>query len=120
MMAEVRSQGSQIDLPDDIQRELRDLEGRGDRVSHYELLGVTADADGGDIRRAYLQRSKRLHPDAWYRKDTGQYGPLLSKWFQRLAAAYQVLSDEESRIVYDRDHKDQLSASDKAALAQRE
>src|SRR5437016_12457064 len=96
--------GGAIDLPADMQRELRELEARGDRLTHYELLGVPADADGAAIRRAYLERSKRFHPDVWYRKDLGQFEAVLSKWFQRLSAAYQVLSDEEARAEYDREH----------------
>src|SRR5579872_6417868 len=99
-----------------MQRELLALEARGSRLTHYELLGVPADADGGAIRRAYLEKSKRFHPDAWYRKELGEFGPLLSKWFQRLAAAYQVLSDEESRRAYDEDHRNDLSESDQRAL----
>jgi len=102
-----------------MQRELDELEVKGDRLTHYELLSVTADADGAAVRRAYLEKSKRFHPDAWYRRDLGPYGPLLSKWFQRLATAYQVLSDEESRGEYDRDHRGELSQSDRAALERR-
>ena len=49
-----RSPEVRIDLPADIQRDLRELEARGDRLTHYELLGVAVDADGGAIRRAYL------------------------------------------------------------------
>jgi curved DNA-binding protein CbpA len=112
--------GGSIDLPADMQRELRELEARGDRLTHYDLLGVPADADGGAVRRAYLEKSKRYHPDAWYRKELGEFGPLLSKWFQKLAAAYQVLSDEESRNVYEQEHKADLSAGDRAAVERRE
>lgn len=108
------------DLPADIQRELRDLESRGAALTHYELLGVPADADGGAIRRAYLEKSKRFHPDAWYGRDLGQLGPLLSKWFQRLAAAYQVLSDEESRSAYDVEHRQDLSPAELAGVERRE
>jgi curved DNA-binding protein CbpA len=103
-----------------MQRELRSLEERGDRLTHYELLGIAADADGAAIRRAYLLTSKRYHPDSWYRKDLGPFAPLLSKWFQRLAAAYQALSDEESRAAYDRDHRGDLSEGDRAAVERRE
>ena len=103
-----------------MQRELRDLESRGDRLTLYELLGIGADADGGAIRRAYLQKSKRFHPDVWYRKDLGEFAPILSKWFQRLAAAYQVLSDEEARAEYDREHVAVLSAKDRAAVERRQ
>jgi hypothetical protein len=114
------SAGGPIDLPAEIQRELRDLDARGDRVSYYELLGVAADADGGDIRRSYLERSKRLHPDAWYGRSLGAFGPMLSRCFQRLAAAYQVLSDEETRAAYDKDHVQELSGADRVALQRRE
>ncbi len=103
-----------------MQRDLRDLESRGDRLTHYELIGVRADADGGAIRRAYLEKSKRFHPDAWYGKNLGDYAALLSRWFQRLSAAYQVLSDEESRREYDNEHKHELSAADREAVERRE
>jgi curved DNA-binding protein CbpA len=119
VLGAAKSGGGDIDLPADLQRELRDLESRRDRLSHYELLGVPADADRGTIHRAYLTRSKRIHPDAWYGKELGQFGPLLSKWFQRLSTAYQLLTDEESRLEYDRDHQAELSDSDRSALERR-
>ena len=58
-MVAVQNAGGAIDLPADMQRELRDLEARGDRLTHYELLGITAAADAAAIRRAYLVKSKR-------------------------------------------------------------
>ena len=103
-----------------MRHELDELENKGHRLTYYELLSVTADADSATVRRAYLEKSKRFHPDAWYRREVGPYGPLLSKWFQRLATAYQVLSDEESRSEYDRDHRGQLSQRDRAALERRQ
>jgi curved DNA-binding protein CbpA len=108
-----------IELPHDIQDELRAFDARGDRISHYELLGIGAAADGGDIRRAYLERSKRFHPDSWYRKELGEFGAMLSRTFQRLAAAYQILSDDESRAEYDRDHAAAFSAVDRTAAGLR-
>ncbi len=112
--------GGSIDLPEDMQREIRGLESRGDRLTHYELLGIAADADGATIRRAYLEKSKRFHPDSYYRKDLGSFATLLSKWFQKLSAAYQVLSDEELRAAYDRDHRADLSQTDREAVQRRE
>ncbi|HET9751988.1 MAG TPA: DnaJ domain-containing protein [Myxococcales bacterium] len=119
-MGAAQDRGGHLDLPEDIQRELQDLEARGERLTHYQLLGVAADADGGAIRRAYLEKSKRFHPDAWYRKQTGPFAPLLSKWFQKLSAACQVLSDEELRSAYDREHRAELSQEDRAAVQRRE
>ena len=77
-----------LDLPPELQRELKDLAAREGGISHYELLGIPADADGGAVRRAYLERSKRLHPDAWYRKVTGEFGPLLTRAFQPAGEAH--------------------------------
>jgi curved DNA-binding protein CbpA len=88
-------------------------------VSHYELLGIEPDADAGSIRRAYLLKSKRFHPDAWYGKDVGDFGPLLSKAFQRLSTAYQILSDEDTRAAYDRDHAASLSTREREAIERR-
>jgi curved DNA-binding protein CbpA len=112
--------GGDIFLPVDMQRELRELESRGAQLTHYELLGVGADADGGDIRRAYLTKSKRFHPDAWYGTELGTFGPVLAKWFQRMAGAYEVLSDQELRAAYDRDHLSRFSGADRAAVEKRE
>src|SRR5262245_5849335 len=119
-MAVQFSPGGPIGLPADLQRELGELEEKGPRLTHYELLGITGDADSSSIRRAYLERSKRYHPDAWYGKDLGSFAPLLSKWFQRLASAYQVLSDEETRIAYDRDHLAGMTAPERAAVERRQ
>jgi len=120
VLGQTSGPGGNLYLPPDMQRELRDLEERGNTLTYYELLGITADADGAEIRRAYLTKSKRFHPDAWYGKELGTYGPVLGKWFQRLAGAYQVLSDDESRAAYDKDHVGKLSEKERSAVEQRE
>jgi curved DNA-binding protein CbpA len=119
-MGEAQDRDGRFELPAELQRELRDLESREASLTHYQLLGVGADAEGGDIRRAYLEKSRRFHPDAWYRKQIGPFAQLLSKWFQKLTAAYQVLSDEELRGAYDREHRSELSQADRAALERRQ
>jgi len=118
MSATASSAGGGSDLPADIQKELRDLDRHAD-LSHYQLLGVTADADGAAIRRAFVERSKRFHPDSWFRKSLGEFGPLLSRAFQRVSLAYQVLTDEESRIEYDRAHAAKWSEQDRSAVERR-
>ena len=112
--------GMTSELPLDIQKELRSLEARGDSISHYELLGIGADADGAAIRRAYLERSRRFHPDSFYRKDLGEFAGMLSRAFQRIAAAYQVLCDDEARAEYDREHAALFSSRDRSAAEKRE
>jgi len=113
------ARGGGIDLPEELRRELADFDKRSGGLSHYEVLGIGPDADAGSIRRAYLERSRRYHPDAWYGKNLGDYAPLLSKAFQRLSTAYQLLGDEDLRAQYDKQTSAKLSANDRAAVERR-
>ena len=62
--------------------------------THYEAIGVSQRASEGEIRSAYLKLAKRLHPDV-------STDPADVARFQRIAEAYQVLSDGKLRAVYD-------------------
>jgi molecular chaperone DnaJ len=62
---------------------------------YYEVLGVTRAADGAVIRQAYLRLARELHPDV-------SDDPGAEARFQELTAAYTVLSDRGSRLLYDR------------------
>ncbi len=60
--------------------------------NHYVILGVPADSTQADIKAAYRRLAKEFHPDYY-----GQnHEP-----FQVLQEAYSVLSDPESRRLYD-------------------
>ncbi|MFL5458185.1 MAG: J domain-containing protein, partial [Myxococcales bacterium] len=114
------TRGGGIDLPQDLREELADFASRSRGRSHYEVLGVGPDSEAAAIRRAYLERSRRYHPDAWYGKNLGEYAALLSKAFQRLSTAYQVLSDADLRAQYDKKTAAKLSAVERAASERRQ
>jgi molecular chaperone DnaJ len=61
----------------------------------YELLGVERDADSSTIKRAYRRKARELHPDVSDLPDAEDQ-------FRRVTEAYEVLSDDERRGVYDR------------------
>jgi hypothetical protein len=61
---------------------------------YYALLGVPANADGEQLRKAWRQLVLRWHPD--------RAGDGATATFQQLSAAYAVLSDPITRIAYDR------------------
>jgi curved DNA-binding protein CbpA len=62
--------------------------------SHYELLGVEKDADAAEIKRAFREKAKLLHPDI-----AGSGG---AEQMRRILAAWEVLSNAERRFEYDR------------------
>src|SRR5690554_6391462 len=70
-------------------------------MSHYAFFGVSPQAPRKDIRSAYYSLSKRFHPDLFFRRVLGDYGPMIEKIFQRFTKAYQVISNREKRAVYD-------------------
>jgi DnaJ-class molecular chaperone len=69
-------------------------------VNLYELLGVDASADGGELARAYRRRLRELHPDVQHATDPGpdRHPPADLSAVQH---AYQVLRDPARRARYD-------------------
>ena len=66
----------------------------------FELLEVARGADKKEIKRAYFKMSKELHPDRFFGKNIGPYKERLSKIFQSVKAAYELLSDDARRAAY--------------------
>src|SRR5258708_3490238 len=62
---------------------------------YYELLGVSRDADDGEIKKAFRRLARELHPDV-------SEAPDAQERFREVVEAYEVLSKSETREVYDR------------------
>jgi len=61
----------------------------------YEVLGVSRDASGDDLRRAYRTLARQYHPDM-------NKAPDAAAKFNEVQQAYDILSDEQKRKTYDR------------------
>lgn len=67
---------------------------RGDQKGYYRELGVHRTASANEIRQAFRERAKILHPDQ------GELGEDDSS-FKRLSEAYETLKDPRRRLQYD-------------------
>lgn len=71
-------------------------------LSYYEILEVSQSADKTTIKKAYRTMAKKYHPD----KNQGDQEA--EQRFKLCNEAYQCLSDEQQRSVYDRYGKEGL------------
>ncbi|CAH9130635.1 unnamed protein product [Cuscuta epithymum] len=61
----------------------------------YSVLGVSKNASKSDIKSAYRKLARNCHPDV--NKEPGA-----EQKFKEISNAYEVLSDDEKRSIYDR------------------
>ena len=62
---------------------------------YYEVLSVTRDASGDEVKRAYRRMAMKFHPD----RNPGDSAAEAS--FKEAAEAYEILGDPERRRMYD-------------------
>ena len=62
----------------------------------YDVFGVQRDASEQQIKKAFRQLARELHPDV------NAHDPQAEEKFKEAAEAYEILSDVERRATYDR------------------
>ncbi|XP_042494674.1 chaperone protein dnaJ A7A, chloroplastic-like isoform X2 [Macadamia integrifolia] len=62
---------------------------------YYSVLGVSRNASKSEIKSAYRKLARNYHPDV--NKESGA-----EKKFKEISNAYEVLSDDEKRSLYDK------------------
>jgi curved DNA-binding protein CbpA len=92
---------AEIDLDPAFRAELRELARKLPALSYYELLELPRAADAAAVRDAFFQKSKRFHPDRYFRRNLGPYLELITEIYKRVVAAHDVLRDPEQRASYD-------------------
>jgi len=76
-----------------------------ENLSYYEILEVSQNADKSTIKKAYRKMAKKYHPDRNPDDDEAEVK------FKFCNEAYQVLSDDQQRSIYDRYGKEGLKGA---------
>jgi len=71
-------------------------------VDYYEVLSVSRDCSGTELKKSYRKLAMKYHPD----RNPGDKEA--EEKFKQINEAYQVLSDDEKRAIYDRYGKEGL------------
>ena len=89
-------------LTPDERQEIERLAALAKDSDPYTLLGVSRSATPAAIREAYYDLSRRLHPDRFFRRASGDLAERLEQAFVAVNEAYALLTDADQRARFDR------------------
>ncbi|HJK87478.1 MAG TPA: molecular chaperone DnaJ [Candidatus Megaira endosymbiont of Hartmannula sinica] len=72
---------------------------------YYDILGISKSASQSEIKKAYLKKAKKYHPDQ--NKDN----PEAEKKFKEVSNAYDILKDPQKKSAYDSYGHDAFNAA---------
>ena len=98
----------------------RQIYGKLDQLTYYELLGVSSVTPAADIRTAFFRMSDDLHPDRYHMMADRELKERLETIYARISEAYRVLTTPEKRATYARllnEGKKRLTSTDRESRA---
>jgi curved DNA-binding protein CbpA len=101
-----------VDLDIEKKRLILDKYYQVDSMNHYEVLGLTRDADRKSVKTAYYGLVAAIHPDKYFGRNLGHFRQKMEKCFARVTEAYDVLSRQTTRDEYDAYLKSQQQVAD--------
>lgn len=65
------------------------------KKDYYDILGISRNASAAEIKKAYRKLAKKYHPDS------NEGNTVAAERFKEVNEAYDILSDEKKRKLYD-------------------
>jgi curved DNA-binding protein CbpA len=90
-------------LPSSPAKELEELRARAAKLkgqNHFDVLGITQNADGSAVKLTYFKLAKVYHPDTVAPDAPPEISKLKAEIFSAVGEAYRVLNDDKSRANY--------------------
>jgi tetratricopeptide (TPR) repeat protein len=84
-----------IELDDTERRRVLTLARLADGRDPWKLLGVPTGSEAMALKRAYFKLSKDIHPDRFYGKRLGSFGPRMAVVFEAVSRAYAKLTNPD-------------------------
>lgn len=72
-----------------------------EHLDYYQLLKITPDVPLAVIQKAFFRESRAFHPDRYYGVPDDEFKSQVLTVYKRLAEAYGVLKEPETRAFYD-------------------
>ena len=73
--------------------------------SPYAVLGLEYGASLEEVKKAFRRLAKEMHPDVAEKSDDSEVEGIDER-FVKLNAAYELLSNEDTKRVYDDQHRE--------------
>ncbi|HET6613346.1 MAG TPA: J domain-containing protein, partial [Kofleriaceae bacterium] len=94
---EAAAMAEEVNLSDTEKRRILAMRRAVHTGDHFAILGLERTADARALRRAYFRISKQFHPDRFYGRKLGHFGPWLSQIFESATRSYTILSSPDGK-----------------------
>lgn len=71
-----------------------------DELDYFQILKVSSEASGEEIKAAYYRESRQYHPDRFFSAPDSEAKQAVERIYRRVNEAYVCLRDEGSRQKY--------------------
>ncbi len=87
-------------IPREFRREVLLLFSRLGELDHFALYNLKRNASDDKVKTSYFELAKKFHPDRFFAKDIGHYKGKITRIYEKINTAYQILSNPRRRQSY--------------------